>query len=292
MDESIIANQDYSRLDQFITGQDRTRSRAANLIRNGFVTVNGEKETRPSHPVHTGDRIVITEPEAKDTENPAQDLPIDILYQDESIAVVVKPAGMVTHPAAGNPDGTLVNALLFYLDQLSGIGGEKRPGIVHRLDKDTSGVMLVAKNDAAHLFLSTELSERHIEKHYHVIVSGSMKEQSGVIEQPIGRSRQDRKKMAVDPEGRYAFTEWRVIRKGRDRTLLDVHIVTGRTHQIRVHMRHLGHPVLGDPLYGFHNMPKADRLMLHAYSITFTHPVTGERMTFTAPCPFDDLIKE
>lgn len=290
MDESITAVQDFSRLDQFITTQNRTRSRAANLIRDGFVAVNGLKENKPSRPVHAGDRIVITEPELKDTENAAQDIPIDILYQDDAIAVIVKPAGMVTHPAAGNPDGTLVNALLFNLDHLSGIGGEKRPGIVHRLDKDTSGVMLVAKNDAAHLFLSSELSERHMEKHYHAIVCGCMKEQCGVIEQPIGRSRQDRKKMAVDPEGRYAFTEWRVIREGRDRTLLDVHIVTGRTHQIRVHMRHIGHPVLGDPLYGFHNMPKADRLMLHAYSVSFTHPVTGERMTFTAPCPFDDLV--
>lgn len=194
---------------------------------------------------------------------------------------------MVTHPAAGNEEHTLVNALLFHLDQLSGIGGEARPGIVHRLDKDTSGIMLVAKNDAAHAFLSRELADRHMEKHYHAIVMGKMKEESGVVDQPIDRSKTDRKKMAIDPNGRYAITEWKVLKTLSDRTLLDVHIITGRTHQIRVHMRSIGHPVLGDVIYGVKNMPKAPRLMLHAFSLSFTHPRTNERMTFTAPCPFD-----
>ncbi len=277
------------RLDVLVSegGTELSRSRVAQLIKDGLVTVNNRIETKPSYKSSESDVIYVTIPDAKESSNEAQDLPLEILYQDDDIAVVVKPSGMVTHPAAGNEDGTLVNALLYHLDHLSGIGGERRPGIVHRLDKDTSGVMLIAKNDAAHTFLSDELAARHMEKHYHAMVLGKMKEQQGTVEQPIARSKNDRKKMAVDPEGRYALTEWRVLREFNDKTLLDVHIVTGRTHQIRVHMRHIGHPVLGDPLYGVKNMPKADRLMLHAYSLSFTHPVSKERMTFTAPCPFD-----
>lgn len=279
------------RLDVLVSegGTELSRSRVAQLIKDGLVTVNNRIETKPSYKASESDVIFVTIPDAKESSNEAQDLPLEILYQDDDIAVVVKPSGMVTHPAAGNEDGTLVNALLYHLDHLSGIGGERRPGIVHRLDKDTSGVMLIAKNDAAHTFLSDELAARHMEKHYHAMVLGKMKEQQGTVEQPIARSKNDRKKMAVDPEGRYALTEWRVLREFNDKTLLDVHIVTGRTHQIRVHMRHIGHPVLGDPLYGIKNMPKADRLMLHAYSLSFTHPVSKERMTFTAPCPFDPV---
>lgn len=279
------------RLDVLVSegGTELSRSRVAQLIKDGLVTVNNRIETKPSYKASESDVIYVTIPDAKESSNEAQNLPLEILYQDDDIAVVVKPSGMVTHPAAGNEDGTLVNALLYHLDHLSGIGGERRPGIVHRLDKDTSGVMLIAKNDAAHTFLSDELAARHMEKHYHAMVLGKMKEQQGTVEQPIARSKNDRKKMAVDPEGRYALTEWRVLREFNDKTLLDVHIVTGRTHQIRVHMRHIGHPVLGDPLYGIKNMPKADRLMLHAYSLSFTHPVSKERMTFTAPCPFDPV---
>ena len=263
-----------------------SRSRAAALIRDGCVTVNGKTETRPSVKAGSGDIVMLEMPEVKPTETEAQNIPLEILYQDEYLAVVVKPCGMVVHPAAGNEDGTLVNALLFHLDHLSGIGGELRPGIVHRLDKDTSGLMLVAKEDRTHAALSQQLSDRQMEKHYRALVVGHMKEPAGEIEKPIGRSRTDRKKMAVDPDGRWAKTEWKVLAEYPDRTLLDVHIITGRTHQIRVHMSSIGHPVLGDPLYGFRNMPKAERLMLHAYSLKFTHPMTGERMRFTAPCPF------
>ena len=263
-----------------------SRSRAAALIREGRVTVDGRMEDKPSFKVKPGALVEVEEPEIRPARAEAQDIPLEILYQDAHLAVVVKPCGMVVHPAAGNDDGTLVNALLFHLDSLSGIGGEMRPGIVHRLDKDTSGLMLVAKDDQTHAALSRQLSDRQMEKHYRAVVCGRMKEESGVIEKPIGRSKNDRKKMAVDPDGRWAKTEWRVLRKFPDRTLLDVHIITGRTHQIRVHMASVGHPVLGDPLYGHKHMPNADRLMLHAYSLTFTHPATGERMTFTAPCPF------
>lgn len=263
-----------------------SRSRAAALIREGCVTVDGKREDKPSLKVRMGAMVTLNEPEIRPAQAQAQDLPLVILYQDAHLAVVVKPCGMVVHPAAGNDDGTLVNALLYHLDSLSGIGGEMRPGIVHRLDKDTSGVMLVAKDDQTHAALSAQLSGRQMEKHYRAVVYGKMKEDSGVIEKPIGRSKTDRKKMAVDPEGRWAKTEWRVLRQDADRALLDVHIITGRTHQIRVHMASIGHPVLGDPLYGHKHMPAAPRLMLHAYSLSFTHPATGERMTFTAPCPF------
>ncbi|MEG2251520.1 MAG: RluA family pseudouridine synthase, partial [Clostridia bacterium] len=184
------------------------------------------------------------------------------------------------HPAPGNESGTLVNALLYAMDDLSGIGGVKRPGIVHRLDKDTSGLMMIAKNDAAHLSLSTQLSQRSTEKHYLAMVEGEMKLSSGVVEQPIARSHADRKRMVIDAEGRYARTEWTLLENLRGAALLDVQILTGRTHQIRVHMQSLHHPVAGDVIYGFKNGVCVPRLMLHAHTLAFTHPSTGERMRF------------
>ena len=277
------------RLDVLLSADgELSRSRAAALIKDGCVRIGERIELKPSYKTEPGVCVIVTLPEIKPAKAEAQDIPLEILYQDEHLAVVVKPCGMVVHPAAGNDDGTLVNALLFHLDSLSGIGGEMRPGIVHRLDKDTSGLMLVAKDDATHAALSQQLSARQMEKHYRAIVFGRMKEPEGVIEKPIGRSKTDRKKMAVDENGRWAKTEWKVLKEYPDRTLLDVHIITGRTHQIRVHMASIGHPVLGDPLYGHKRMPDAPRLMLHAYSLEFTHPATGERMRFTAPCPFCD----
>ncbi|MBQ9301013.1 MAG: RluA family pseudouridine synthase [Clostridia bacterium] len=275
---------DGGRLDVLLS-RDGTlsRSRAAELIRAGAVTVNGKTERKPACKPGPGADILLEMPALRPAAVEAQDLPLTVLYQDAHLAVVVKPRGMVVHPAAGNPDGTLVNALLYHLDSLSGIGGEMRPGIVHRLDKDTSGLLLVAKDDQTHSQLSRDLSERKMEKHYYAVVSGVMKENAGVIDAPIGRSGADRKKMAVTPEGRPSRTEWRVVRRWPDRTLLDIHLITGRTHQIRVHMSSIHHPVLGDPIYGHKNMPRAPRLMLHAYSLSFTHPATGERMTFTAP---------
>ncbi len=279
---------DGRRLDVMMAEAGISRSQAARLIRLGQVTVDGRTADKPSLRPDAGAEVCWTVPETKETALVPQNLPLEVLYQDAHLAVVVKPAGMVVHPAAGNPDGTLVNALMYHLDHLSGIGGEKRPGIVHRLDKDTSGLMLVAKDDATHAALSRQLADRQMEKHYRAMVLGRMKEPSGRIEAAIGRSHDDRKKMAIDPEGRMAVTEWTVLREWGDKSLLDVHILTGRTHQIRVHMRSLGHPVLGDPLYGFAHMPPAPRLMLHAYSLRFTHPATGETMSFCAPCPFCD----
>ena len=275
---------DGGRLDVLLS-RDGTlsRSRAAELIRGGAVTVNGKTELKPACKPGPGADIRLEMPQVRPAAVEAQDIPLTVLYQDARLAVVVKPRGMVVHPAAGNPDGTLVNALLYHLDSLSGIGGEMRPGIVHRLDKDTSGLLLVAKDDQTHAALSRDLSERKMEKHYYAVVAGVMKVSQGVIDAPIGRSSADRKKMAVTPEGRPSRTEWKVVRQWPDRTLLDIHLITGRTHQIRVHMSSIHHPVLGDPIYGHKNMPKAPRLMLHAYSLSFTHPSTGERMTFTAP---------
>jgi len=272
---------DGSRLDVLLSQDGAlSRSRAAELIKGGAVTVDGRAEGKPSAKPAPGALVRVEVPEPRPAQAEAQDIPLKILYQDAHLAVVVKPCGMVVHPAAGNPDGTLVNALLYHLDQLSGIGGELRPGIVHRLDKDTSGLLLVAKDDETHQALSAQLSARQMEKHY---FAGVMKERAGVIDAPIGRSHADRKKMAIDPNGRPSRTEWQVVRQDADRALLDVHLITGRTHQIRVHMASIHHPVLGDPIYGTKGLPKAPRLMLHAYSLSFTHPATGERMRFTAP---------
>ena len=280
--ENIVLEADGTRLDVLLSRDGSlSRSRAAELIREGAVTVAGRVENKPSAKPASGE-IVLTLPELKPAKAEAQDIPLQVLYQDEHLAVVVKPAGMVVHPAAGNPDGTLVNALLYHLDALSGIGGELRPGIVHRLDKDTSGILLVAKDDETHQALSLQLSERQMEKHYYAWVAGVMKETEGRIEQPIARSKNDRKKMAIDPEGRPSLTLWKLVRQEKDRALLDVHIITGRTHQIRVHMSSIHHPVLGDVIYGNRSMPHAPRLMLHSFSLSFTHPATGERMTFTA----------
>ena len=286
----MVFTADGRRLDVFLSEQSGlTRSRVAALMAEGHVTLDGTPVAKAGLKPKAGQTVVLTIPAPKPAIPEAQDIPLTILYEDADLAVVVKPCGMVVHPAAGNEDGTLVNALLHHLDSLGGIGGELRPGIVHRLDKDTSGLLLVAKNDAAQLALSEQLSARSMEKHYRALVEGSPREDSGRIEAAIARSKKDRKKMAVDEEGREAITEWTVLSRGRGVTLLDVHILTGRTHQIRVHMRHIGHPVCGDPIYGSAKGAKVPRLMLHAYSLAFTHPRTGERMTFTAELPEEFL---
>lgn len=282
----ICVTADGRRLDVLLAEQSGlTRSRIATLMEEGQVTADGQVITKAGFKAKTGQEIVLTVPAPKPAVPQAQDIPLTILYEDADLAVVVKPCGMVVHPAAGNEDGTLVNALLHHLDSLGGIGGELRPGIVHRLDKDTSGLLLVAKNDTAQLELSRQLAAREMEKHYRALVEGTLREDSGRIEAPIARSKKDRKKMAVDEEGREAITEWTVLSRSHGATLLDVHILTGRTHQIRVHMKHIGHPVCGDPIYGSAKGLKVPRLMLHAYTLSFTHPTTGQRMTFTAPLP-------
>ena len=266
-----------------------SRSRVAALMEAGFCRLDGSAVLKAGTRPAPGKQVTLLIPAPRPAVPQAEDIPLQILYEDGDLAVVIKPRGMVVHPAAGHEDGTLVNALLGNLDSLSGIGGELRPGIVHRLDKDTSGLMLVAKNDETQTALSRMLKDREIEKHYRALAEGSFSEPEGRIDAPIGRSRKDRKKMAVDPEGREAVTEWRVMAEGRSCTLLDVHILTGRTHQIRVHLRSIHHPVCGDPLYGFERGVPVPCLMLHARSLAFTHPATGKKMTFQAPLPEDFL---
>lgn len=287
---TVEASGDGRRLDVLLAAASGlTRSRVAALIGEGLCTVGGTVVRKAGHVPAPGEAVRLCVPAPKPAEPQPEDIPIRILYQDRDLAVVDKPCGMVVHPAAGNEDGTLVNALLFALDELSGIGGTLRPGIVHRLDKDTSGLLLVAKNDAAQLALSRQLQDRAMEKHYLALAEGCFRETEGTVSAPIARDRRDRKRMAVDPAGREAVTEWRVLAEGRQCTLLDVHILTGRTHQIRVHLRSLQHPVCGDPIYGHPHGLRMPRLMLHAHTLRFAHPATGASMRFTDPPPEDFL---
>ena len=279
---------DGRRLDvQLSEGTGLTRSRVAALMAEGRCLLDGTECRKPGLRPAAGKPLTLTVPPPREAVPRPEDIPLEILYEDDDLAVICKPRGMVVHPAAGHPDGTLVNALLNRLSSLGGIGGELRPGIVHRLDKDTSGLMLVAKNDETQEALSAMLKNRQIEKHYRALAEGRFRDPEGRIDQPIGRSRRDRKKMAIDPEGREAVTEWKVLAEGRGCTLLDVHILTGRTHQIRVHLKSIDHPVCGDPLYGIPRGVRVPCLMLHAFSLSFAHPRTGEQLTFQAPLPED-----
>ena len=282
----IDENQAGERLDVLTAAlADVTRSRAGTLIRDGLVLVGGVPQTKAGFKPRCGDELRVELPEAAPARVEAQDIPLEILYQDADLAVVYKPSGMVVHPAAGNPDGTMVNALLQHLDQLSGIGGEIRPGIVHRIDKDTSGLLLVAKNDFSHASLSEQIKAHSVQRAYMAIVQGGMREDSGTVEGPISRHPTDRKKMAIVPGGRDAVTHWRVLEPLKGATLLECRLTTGRTHQIRVHMASIGHPLLGDPLYGPKKMPYPVQggQLLHAFRIGFVHPRTGKEMLFEAP---------
>ena len=287
MAQEIIFTADRAeRLDVLVSeAADVTRSRAATLIKEDRVKVDGAVREKAGFAVREGSEISVEIPDAAPAKAVAQDIHIDVLYQDSDLAVVFKPSGMVAHPAAGNPDGTLVNALLAKLDSLSGIGGEMRPGLVHRIDKDTSGLLLIAKNDKAHLFLSEQIAAHTVERAYFAIVEGRMKEDTGFVDAPIGRHPSDRKKMAIVKGGREARTNWHVIEELRGASLMECVLTTGRTHQIRVHMSSVGHPVLGDPVYSHRKMAYSvsGGQLLHAYKIGFTHPTTGERMLFTAP---------
>ncbi len=274
-----------ARLDVFLSAHASvTRSRAGSLIKDGEVRVNGTAETKAGFSLRKGDQVEFIMPEPAPAHVEAQDIPLRIVYQDEDLAVVFKPSGMVVHPAAGNHDGTLVNALLMHLSGLSGIGGEIRPGIVHRIDKDTSGLLLVAKNDRAHVSLAEQIQAHDIERAYLAILIGGMSRDSGDVNAPIGRHPADRKKMAIVQGGKEAKTHWEVIEPLRGATLVKCVLSTGRTHQIRVHMASLGHPVLGDPVYGPKKPPVnvSGGQLLHAYRLGFTHPTTGQNMLFEA----------
>lgn len=284
----VLPHESGMRIDAYLSmNTDMSRSRAAVLIQDGLVKDERKVLNKPSIKVEAGQHIMLTIPQVKEVEIVPQNIPLDILYQDSDVVVVNKPCGLVVHPAAGNEDGTLVNALMYHIKDLSGIGGEMRPGIVHRLDKDTSGLILIAKNDRAHAILSEQFKERSMEKHYRAVAFGSFKDECGLIDAPIARHPVDRKKMAIVPGGKASQTEWKVLESLKGATYLDVHLLTGRTHQIRVHMHSVGHPLMGDSIYApnIKHPVHIPRLMLHAYSLAFTHPTTEERMTVVAPLP-------
>jgi 23S rRNA pseudouridine1911/1915/1917 synthase len=283
----------YDRLDRLLQSKlpEMSRSRLQDLIKEGRITVNG-KVLKPSAEVKVGDQIEVTIPEPVSTEVVAQDIPLTVLYEDEHLIVINKSSGLVVHPAAGNPDGTLVNALLHHCDDLSGIGGELRPGIVHRLDKETSGCMVVAKHDRAHTLLAEQFAQRRISKLYLAAVNGMPKQTSGRIENLIGRHPVDRKRMAVqfDGSGKNSITEWKLVGEHQGCALILCTLLTGRTHQIRVHMRDvLLCPILGDSLYGHppKQKIKVSRLLLHAWKLAFEHPLTTKRMEFKAEVPVE-----
>ncbi|MBL9130324.1 MAG: RluA family pseudouridine synthase [Verrucomicrobiaceae bacterium] len=268
---------------------DLSRTRVQDLIKDGHITLNG-RTTKAGAILKAGDAVHVTIPEIAPVEVKAQDIPITILFEDKDIVVIDKPPGLVVHPAEGNPDGTLVNALLHHIDDLSGIGGEMRPGIVHRLDKDTSGCMVVAKHDIAHRRLTEAFSERRLTKIYLAVINGVPKESSGRIQNMLGRHPVDRKRMAVlyDGAGKEAVTEWTRLGEHQGCALIQNRLLTGRTHQIRVHMKEsLGFPILGDPIYGHPGRQKVPtaRLMLHAWKLAFQHPVHDQPMAFEAVIP-------
>ena len=276
------------RLDMYIASLDLdlSRSLAQKLIENGQVLING-KPTKASYKTKLKDIIEIEILDPKETNIEAQEIPLDVIYEDEAILVINKPKGMVVHPGNGNLDGTLVNAILNHCKgNLSGIGGEIRPGIVHRLDKDTSGLIVVAKNDKAHLNLSKQIQERTVKKIYTALVRGIIPEDTATINMPIGRSNLDRKKMAVRKDGKIAVTHIKVLKRYEKYTLIKVKIDTGRTHQIRVHMAEIGYPVVGDETYSNgKNEFNVHGQMLHSTILEFNHPITGKTMHFEAPLP-------
>lgn len=284
---TVSADAGRTRLDRFLAAElpKLSRSRLQQLIRDGFVRLNGEA-ARPRDIVRTSDVIHVVEPPPQKTETQPEDIALDILFEDTDLIVLDKPAGLVVHPGAGHRQHTLVNALLHHCPTLSGIGGEERPGIVHRLDKDTSGCMVVAKNDQAHRALSAQFAERTVQKIYLALVAGKMRRTSGTIENKIARHPVHRQRMSVRSSGgREARTDYRVMRASEQGSLIECTLHSGRTHQIRVHLHHLGHPVIGDKLYG--RKSHCGRQMLHAWKLEFRHPRTGDSMFFEAPVPDD-----
>ena len=269
-----------------------SRSVANDQIKAGQVLVNGQVK-KAKYTVQDGDIITYQVPEIEEIDYVAEDIPLDIVYQDEDVAVVNKPQGMVVHPSAGHTSGTLVNALLYHVKDLSGINGVLRPGIVHRIDKDTSGLLMIAKNDEAHTKLAAELKDKKSLRKYWAIVHGNLPNDRGVIEAPIGRSEKDRKKQAVTAKGKKAVTRFQVLERFDDYTLVELTLETGRTHQIRVHMAYIGHPVAGDEVYGPRKTLKGNGQFLHARTLGFTHPRTGEVVAFTAEAPaiFQDTLE-
>lgn len=295
MKKFIVSVEDEGkRIDAYLASRNEELSRVAiqRLIDEEKILVN-KKKTKASYKVQDGDLITLEEEQPKEVSLKAEKIPIEIIYEDKDIIVVNKPKGMVVHPANGNPDGTLVNAIMAICkDSLSGIGGELRPGIVHRLDKDTSGVLIVAKNDKAHINMSEQIKEHEVEKTYIALVRGIVKENEASINMPIGRSEKDRKKMAVKKNGKSAITHFKVLERfpKHNCTLLEIKIETGRTHQIRVHLSHIGYPVIGDEVYSSgKNEWNLKGQCLHAKSLKFKHPITNKEMFLEAKIP--DYLK-
>jgi 23S rRNA pseudouridine1911/1915/1917 synthase len=286
---TVEKEQARQRLDRFLALALPTFSRARlqALIREGFVRLNG-KPPRPRDLVRTGDTVELREPGIEKIEAQPEQISLEILFEDDDLLVLNKPAGIVMHPGAGHPQHTLVNALLAHCRNLSGIGGKERPGIVHRLDKETSGCVVVAKNDATHRDLSSQFAARTMTKIYLALVAGTLRKPSGVIDKAIARHPVHRQRMSIARrQGRSAKTEYRVLRSGNEISLVECILHSGRTHQIRVHLHHLGHPVLGDKLYGGKRAGDYPRQMLHAWKLAFRHPRSGDEMSFDAPVPTD-----
>ena len=285
----VSASEAKLRLDQFLAKRlpEFSRSRLQQLIRAGFVRLNNAT-SRPRQIVRGGDQIDLTEPPLEKIENLPEQIPLEILFEDSDLIVINKPPGLVVHPGAGHREHTLVNALLNHCGTLSGIGGKERPGIVHRLDKETSGCLVVAKNDAAHRGLSKQFAERTVEKIYLALVAGKLPKRAGVIEEKIGRHPVHRQRMSATAlRGRAARTEYRVVRASDRASLIECRLHSGRTHQIRVHLHHLNHPVLGDKVYAPRMAKDFPRQMLHAWKLGFRHPRTQEWKSFEAPLPDD-----
>lgn len=297
MKELEVIEQVSKRIDAYMAEKYEDISRVAiqRLIETGKILVNGKK-VKASYKVQVNDKITMEQEKAVEVELKAQDIPVEIIYEDRDIIVVNKPKGMVVHPANGNPDGTLVNAIMAICkDSLSGIGGEIRPGIVHRLDKDTSGILIVAKNDKAHINLSEQIKEHKVKKTYIALVKGIVKENNATINMPIGRSEKDRKKMAVTKKGKEAITHFKVLKRYDKYTLLEINIETGRTHQIRVHLSQIGYPIVGDEVYSKgKNEWNIKGQCLHAKSLDFKHPITNEDMHLEAKIPqyFEKILEE
>ena len=289
--EQLVLNVDENnidiRLDKFIKDNTDNLSREyiQKLIDEGYVLVNGKEVTKCSYKIALNDEIIVTFKETEDLNVEPQDIPLDIVYEDKDVIVINKPQGMVVHPAPGNYKNTLVNALLYHCKDLSSINGVKRPGIVHRIDKDTSGLLMVAKNDYAHNFLAEQLKDKTASRTYVALVHGIVHVKKGIINAPIGRDPKSRVKMAVVKNGKEAITEFTVLKYYKDFTLIECKLKTGRTHQIRVHMDYIGYPLVGDPLYGRRKLKYGNKQYLHAKELSFIHPTTKERVTFTTELP-------
>ena len=286
MENKIIIADKSERLDVFLSEKlDKTRSAVKKLVDDGEITIGGNK-VKAGRTLKIGEEIFVNIPDPVKLDLEAENIPLDIIYQDKDIAIINKPQGMTVHAGNGTHGSTLVNALLYHLDSLSGINGVIRPGIVHRIDKDTSGLLVVAKNDAAHLSLSEQIKNKTCHRIYLALLEGTVKQNDGIIDTFIGRSDKNRTMMAVKDSGRRAVTHFKVLKRYKEFTFAEFKLETGRTHQIRVHCKYIGHPIVGDPVYGYEKQKfKLNGQLLHAWKLELTHPSTGERMSFEAPLP-------